>query len=182
MNNRTGRAVVAITLGVLGSILALTVSEKSKRDPGSPKPAHAKESQEKATVEPPLAHQIDFEGFLDALAVVETGNRDQAVGDQGLALGRFQIHRCYWQDAVDFDRTIGGSYNQVTDPAYARKIVRAYLRRYGKTYISTRNWEALARIHNGGPSILKRKGSSAWKNTTTYWLRVKDVLDGCNNH
>jgi hypothetical protein len=34
--------------------------------------------------------------FLDALAVVESNGKDDAVGDNGNALGRYQIWEIYW--------------------------------------------------------------------------------------
>ena len=51
--------------------------------------------------------------LLDAIRRVETGgckNPANAVGDNGKAIGPFQIHRVYWQDAVEHDPSIGGTY------------------------------------------------------------------------
>ncbi len=117
-----------------------------------------------------------FDQFATALAQVESGQNDAAVGDGGAALGRFQIHRCYWQDAVAFDRTIGGCYEDVRDPVYARKVIRAYFSRYAAKELAAGNWEHLARIHNGGPRIHRRQQSKAWDNTTVYWSKVRVAL------
>lgn len=114
------------------------------------------------------------EALLDAIEMVESSGRGANTpdGDGGKAIGPFQIHRAYWKDAVEFDKSLGGTYEDCRDPAYARKVARAYLTRYGKG----KSNEEMARIHNGGCGILKRKGTQAWNNTTEYWQRVKKWL------
>ena len=52
----------------------------------------------------------NIDKLLPALALVESRNDPKAVGDGGDAIGIYQIHQSYWQDAVDFDKTLGGSY------------------------------------------------------------------------
>jgi len=92
-------------------------------------------------------------GFIDAIHKVETGGRLGAViGDGGAARGPLQIHRAYWQDAVAFDRTIGGRYEDVADLAYASRVVDAYMRRYARKAYAAGDSATTARIHNGGPS------------------------------
>ncbi len=122
----------------------------------------------------------DINRLLPALAYVESGNNPKAVGDGGDAIGIYQIHRAYWQDAVDFDKTLGGSYNDCFNPEYAERVVRAYLKRYAPTNATV---EQLARIHNGGCSILKKqhskkaKDKKAWDNTTKYWNKIKKEIE-----
>ena len=117
--------------------------------------------------------------LLPALAQVESRNDPKAVGDGGAAIGIYQIHRAYWQDAVDFDKTLGGTYNDCFNPVYAERVVRAYLKRYAPANATV---EQLARIHNGGCNILKKQNSSkpkekkAWDNTTKYWNKIKKEL------
>jgi len=135
------------------------------------------EYKKQLTIEVSKASSVDFENFLGALSEVESNNDDSAVGDNGQAIGRFQIHKSYWIDAVEFDPSIGGSYKDVVDPTYASKVVSAYFRRYGKKYLETQDWESLARLHNGGPGIFKRKASKAWENTSKYWSKVKAALN-----
>jgi muramidase (phage lysozyme) len=112
---------------------------------------------------------------------VESSGIDSAVGDGGKAIGPYQIHRAYWQDAVDHDPSIGGTYQNCFDPEYAEKVVRGYLDRYAP---ANATMEQLARIHNGGGGILKKKNSTkakdkkAWNNTTKYWEKIKKELDG----
>lgn len=94
--------------------------------------------------------------LLDAIRAVETGGRD-LTGDNGAAIGPYQIHLACWQDAVAFDNSIGGTYQDCHKEEYARKICAAYLRRYG----NGRSEIEMAQIWNGGPKGWKK---SATKN------------------
>lgn len=114
----------------------------------------------------PPPKNYDVERILDAIEQVESSGNPNAVGDGGKAIGAFQIHRAYWKDAVEFDPSIGGVYEDCFDPQYSRRIVVAYLTRYCKEWTD----ENVARIHNGGPSGHKRKA------TVKYWIKVKSVL------
>ena len=105
--------------------------------------------------------------IIPALVRVESKGDPKAIGDGGRAIGLLQIHRCYWQDAVEFDKTLGGKYEDCFDPDYAKRVVRAYLRRYGT---SDSTLEQLARIHNGGPDGHKESA------TLKYWKKVKREL------
>jgi hypothetical protein len=105
--------------------------------------------------------------LLDAIAKVESNHNPNAVGDDGKAIGVFQIHRVYWQDAVHHDPSIGGCYEDCRDPEYARRIVIAYMDRYAPANASD---ETLARIHNGGPRGHKKAA------TTKYWNKVKKAM------
>ena len=112
--------------------------------------------------------QLETHKFLAALRQVESGSDDQVVGDNGKAIGGFQIWRVYWQDAVDYDKTIGGKYENCFNRNYAERVVVAYLNRYAPEGAS---WETLARIHNGGPKGYKIKA------TEKYWQKVKRELE-----
>ena len=104
--------------------------------------------------------------FLNALHQVETGGRTGAIkGDNGKALGPFQIHESYW-----IDSGVKGSYNQCVDYDYSVKVVTAYLNRYGASHIEKRDWQSLARIHNGGPNGAYKKA------TLPYWEKVRKHL------
>ena len=107
--------------------------------------------------------------LLDAIRSKETGGHPDpanAVGDGGRALGPYQIHRVYWQDAVAFDPSIGGEYTDVREVAYAERVILAYWRRYAPA------WDAqtLARIHNGGPKGHTRNA------TLQYWCDVRSRM------
>lgn len=90
------------------------------------------------------------------------------MGDYGNAIGSYQVWRDYWQDAVDYDKTIGGKYENCFNRYYAERVVVAYLNRYAPEGAS---WETLARIHNGGPKGYKIKA------TEKYWQKVKRELE-----
>lgn len=104
---------------------------------------------------------------LDSVRQVESGghpNPELAVGDSGKAIGPYQIWHAYWADAVQYDPSIGGTYADCRNAAYAERVILAYWHRYAPSSPSA---EQLARIHNGGPKGWKSKA------TVKYWLRVK---------
>ena len=110
--------------------------------------------------------------LLAAICTVESNCNDDAVGDGGDSIGAYQIQYAYWKDATDFDKSIGGSYQDCKDSEYSRKIVLAYWSRYATI---TRVGEEVtdedrARIHNGGPNGYKKNS------TEKYWTKVKAVL------
>lgn len=107
--------------------------------------------------------------FLNAIAKVESKNNDAAIGDSGRAIGRFQIHKSYFLDSQQFGKTTY-NYTDCTNRAVARKVVINYLTRYGAEAIKGKDWETLARLHNGGPNWKK-------KNTDKYWKKIKIELE-----
>ena len=110
--------------------------------------------------------------LLNAICEVESNCVSTAVGDNGEAIGAYQIWECYWKDAVQFDSSIGGVYEDCYDKKYAEKIVKAYMKRYAtKKRIGRKvTDEDRARIHNGGPNGYKIKA------TEGYWKNVKEKL------
>ena len=65
--------------------------------------------------------------------MVETGgSRDpeNAVGDGGNAIGPYQIHKVYWQDAVSYDRSLtssGKTYQNCRGPGsyqYSERVMQ----------------------------------------------------------
>jgi len=94
------------------------------------------------------SHAAPPESFWRALHIVETSGRQGAIlGDNGRSLGPLQISRAYHADS-----RVAGSYEQVTDLAYARRVATAYLQRYAPQAWAQGDVETLARVHNGGPS------------------------------
>lgn len=109
--------------------------------------------------------------LLNAIGVVESLNNDDAVGDGGNALGRFQIWEVYHRDALEYAPAIGGQYSDVTQRVYAERVVVAYMMRYAEESITAGRWDILSRIHNGGPrGYLKRA-------TLVYWEKVEKILE-----
>lgn len=104
--------------------------------------------------------------FLAAIHMAETSGRVGAIkGDNGKALGPFQIHYSYWRDSG-----VKGNYSQCADYNYSLQVVTAYLNRYGAEFIKRNDYKSLARLHNGGP-----KGYLNPR-TNNYWNRVRNFL------
>jgi hypothetical protein len=118
----------------------------------------------------------DVRRILEALRQVETGGErdpDRAVGDDGKALGRFQIWEIYWKDACEYDKSLRSRpYTDVTDPEYAKRVVIAYLSRYAPDW----SIDTVSRIHNGGPrgaTGKRRKATDGYAaKASKYWEEV----------
>jgi hypothetical protein len=109
--------------------------------------------------------------ILDAIRAVESGGRERPPdGDGGRSIGPYQISRAYWDDAIAFDPGIGGAYEDCRDPAYAERVIAAFMRRHVPAAWRARDAEVIARTHNGGPD-----GASEAA-TLPYWERVRAVL------
>ena len=94
------------------------------------------------------AHAAPPESFWRALHLVETSGRQGPIlGDNGRSLGPLQISRAYFTDS-----RVGGTYEQVVDLGFARRVVSAYLKRYAPQAWAAGDVVTLARIHNGGPA------------------------------
>lgn len=141
---------------------------------GAPVPEHGPAASVVAPAEggssphrdqPAEASDDPLRRFFRVLSDVESGGDDQAVGDGGRSLGRYQIGRLYWQDAGS-----PGVYNDVTDPAFAESVMLAYWRRWCPSALAALDYETLARVHNGGP-----RGSSK-QSTLPYWRKVQERL------
>ena len=100
------------------------------------------------------------EKLINSIHKVESGGSysQKIIGDNGLAIGPFQIHKNCWIDATEFDKTIGGKYSDCFDYNYSKKIVLAYLKRYGKNLSEIE----MARVWNGGPSGHKKSATLAY--------------------
>ena len=130
----------------------------------------------------PLVHALatplrsrDRRDVLDAIRIVESSGRDVLPdGDGGKAIGPFQIHRVYWQDAVQAEPALGPAaghdYQDCRDRRYAERIVAAYMQRYVPGAWARADAEVIARTHNGGP---RGAGKRA---TDGYWRRVERAL------
>lgn len=104
-------------------------------------------------------HAALSDKLLDAIRQVESNGDDSAVGDKGKAIGPYQIWKDYWKDACEYDPSLkSGTYEDCFDPSYAKRVVIAYLSRYGKG----KSADDLVRIHNGGPSGHKKSSTKAY--------------------
>lgn len=111
--------------------------------------------------------------ILDAIRWVESRNVPDARvpdGDDGLAIGPYQIHEVYWLDAHGYDDSLGGRYQDCRNRGYAERVIDAYMRRYAPEAWRTGAAEHIARVHNGGPTGHRKKA------TDGYWRRVRARL------
>ena len=68
--------------------------------------------------------------LFEAILKQESGGDLEAVGDGGKAIGPFQIHRVYWEDAVKQDPTLkdgGKTYENCKGPGsmeYSKRVMQ----------------------------------------------------------
>jgi len=117
-------------------------------------------------------YRTQLRPLLDAIRQVESGGDNNATGDNGNAIGAYQIWRVYWQDATDWCKTLKGSYEDVRSSEYAERVVVAYWHRYARAAIRDNDLETLARVHNGGPKGHKKSA------TDPYWNKVSKLMKG----
>ena len=116
------------------------------------------------------ATQVDPK-LLHALHMVEASGRTGPIlGDNGHALGPLQIHRGYFNDAAEFDPSLGHDYSKCSDLEFSKRVVTAYLNRFAPKAVQTNDLRTLARVHNGGPGGVKND------QTLVYWNKVKNNL------
>lgn len=103
---------------------------------------------------------FNWNRFLSALQKVETGgikNPDFARGDNGKALGRYQLHRGYVLDAKSQDKTLTGAWVDIAQDEFkSASAVVAYLTKYAEKEINSGNAEMMFAAHNSGPAYLKK--------------------------
>jgi len=121
---------------------------------------------------PVVPQEVTINDLYAAMRMVESNNNPSAVGDNGNAIGCYQIWENYWIDATEFSG-IGGSYSDCFDCEYAHDIVVAYMNRYATEERLGRpvTFEDIARIHNGGPNGHRKEI------TKRYWEKVKKILN-----
>ena len=113
--------------------------------------------------------------FFDSICEVESNCDPNAVGDNGNAIGAYQIWEPYWIDACNhrkWDRlSLDDGYESCLDKEYSELVMFVYWNRYAteKRLGRTPTWEDFARIHNGGPNGYKKDS------TKGYWEKVKAV-------
>ncbi len=136
-----------------------------------------------AATAPTFAQGYDWRDTLDAIRQVETGgcaNEGRgAKGDNGNALGPYQIWRIYHTDAAERDKALTDYKRCLNDKAYSERVVRAYMLRYCREQMrrldagtaTLADVERVARVHNGGPRGHTKKA------TVRYWNKVKKELN-----
>lgn len=112
--------------------------------------------------------------LIDAIGQVESNGRIQAVGDNGLAKGIFQIQPIVIKDV---NRIYGTHYthDDAFDPVKAKDIFDKYTSHWAKYYHKKTGKpitdEVIARIWNGGPKWFLKAHK-----TDNYWNKVKKEL------
>jgi hypothetical protein len=122
----------------------------------------------------PATQSDPFIRFLITLNKVEaSGETNPPPGDNGTAIGPFQIHHAYWQDAVQTQPELlePPGYQACTNWDYAGQIVKAYMLRYVPLAVASNNLETLARTHNGGPEGAQKDS------TLIFWLKFQNQLN-----
>ncbi|MFZ9881722.1 MAG: hypothetical protein ACO3QC_10020 [Phycisphaerales bacterium] len=126
---------------------------------------------QRPTVEQLDAWRIEHRELLDAIRQVESGGDDRAVGDDGKAIGAYQIWSVYHQDATEWCKALAGPWADCYGRVHAERIVVAYWHRYCRQALRDGDLEVLARVHNGGPRGHKKQA------TLGYWTKVQKALE-----
>ena len=125
------------------------------------------------------AQSYTWRQTLDAIRQVETGGEPNdgigAVGDNGNAIGPYQIWKVYHTDAAERDSTLTDYRRCLLSKEYSERVVRAYMYRYARAALlrleagtgTLADVERISRIHNGGP-----RGASK-DSTLAYWRKVR---------
>jgi hypothetical protein len=106
--------------------------------------------------------------LFDAIRTVETGAEERpenAIGDGGRSLGPYQISRKYLLDSG-----MSGDWRRCRDRRFSEAVMLAYWKRHCPEALRSRDYEKLARIHNGGPNGHKKAA------TVSYWRMVQGIL------
>jgi hypothetical protein len=101
--------------------------------------------------------------LISALIIVESSGNDQAIGDNGRALGPLQIHKAV---VLDVNRITGSHYRHqdMTNRAQARAVCEAYLKHYvTEKRIGRKPTVAdFAKVWNSGPEGFKKTCSDKY--------------------
>ncbi len=176
--NRAGKTLLIVII-VVGALYILH-KWPNKEQEG----AVAGQTLEKVADIPQKSAEGSFEDLLDAIEQVESGGDPNAVGDDGAAIGAYQIHKIYVDDVNRIialymkDVNFRFTYKDRWDKDKSGTMVGIFTNHYTKFYVvetwrlGMSNNEARARIHNGGPT--------GWKKdcTKAYWEKVKRAFEG----
>lgn len=125
---------------------------------------------------------LTFDDFLNAIEWIEPGGHADAIGDNGRAVGAYQIHKIYVDDVNRILKKLSiwlhFSYEDRWDKAQSRRMIEYYVGYYALIpHLNRHVWrpgdlEKIARIHNGGPT------GHTKDSTKPYWEKVKAKLEG----
>lgn len=121
----------------------------------------------------PILPKYSKREFLNALWQVESSGRYIAPdGDNGSSIGPYQISEPYYLDSVAYSKSTTGQYQDCRVKEFAEVVIQNYMLRYCPEAWNAKDWETVARIHNGGPRGVHKNA------TRPYWEKVKRVLEG----
>lgn len=107
--------------------------------------------------------QITFPQFFSALHEIETP-QGMIISSQEY-VGSYEISYPYWLDSG-----VPGKWADCVDDKYSERVMMAYWKRYAQEALENKDFEVLARIHNGGPNGANKKS------TIMYWKIVEEKL------
>ena len=114
-----------------------------------------------------LGEEKSLRPLLDAIATVESGADDSAVGDNGRSRGPLQCGRAAWKEGCEF---LGVTWDYGTDVwkrFESEAVFIAYTHRWG-----ARTFEERARTWVGGPRGRFKPC------TLVYWKKVRTMMKG----
>lgn len=117
---------------------------------------------------------LHADDVYSAIATVESNNNDRAVGDNGNAVGRYQIWKIYVDDVNRISNkkyTYADRYNAVKSLEMVKIYTAHYCKRYERITGKKANDEIIARIHNGGLNGWKKQA------TVKYWNKVNKEMN-----
>jgi hypothetical protein len=124
-------------------------------------------------ISPPKKYS--FSEFLDCIEYEESKGIETAVGDNGKAVGAYQLHQIYVDDYYritgDFPSGIS-DYDFRLSKTWSRRVTTAVIQHYAQAaypeldVTDIRFMEAAARVHNGG--------GDGWRNDPGWFVRNRD--------
>jgi hypothetical protein len=111
------------------------------------------------------------DSLLDAIRHVESSNGAHTVGDNGKAIGDYQLWTVYVDDVNRILKTKKYTYKDREDSKKSREMTRIYLNYYARHHKLT-DLATISRLHNGGPNGHKNKA------TLAYAKKIQKHLNG----
>lgn len=112
----------------------------------------------------------DVNHFFAALRMKESSDGKSPVGDGGKSHGPYHISRRYFGDAVG-DMTGWEWPRDVMDRDKSEFLISCYMHRHAYLAWVLGDWEAVARVHKGGPR------GDVKAATLPYWREVSEIME-----
>lgn len=104
--------------------------------------------------------------YFSALHWVEAEWKVGPIKGKDGELGPLQIREGFWKDSK-----VPGKYSDCADLEYSKRVAIAYYEKWCPMALEMRDYEIMARIHNGGPKGHRRSS------TLPYWRKVRSMLN-----